>query len=78
MQNDSGHEARTRSAAEKKKGPEPKPGPSRKPKTSYCCGGVFGVTEIGFGASGAFGAVNPGMIGLCPVTPVAALCMLIP
>lgn len=36
------------------------------------CGGVFGVTEIGFGGSGAFGAVNPGITGFCPITPLAA------
>ncbi len=58
-------------AQKKKKGPEPKPGPSRKPTLIYC-GGVFGVTEIGFGASGAFGAVNPGITGFVPSVPNAA------
>src|SRR5437868_15120487 len=42
------------------------------------CGGGFGVTEIGFGGSGGFGVVNPGITGVCPITPAAALTILIP
>ena len=54
-----------------KKGPEPMPGPISHITTNYCVGGT-GLITIGFGASGAFGAVNPGITGACPITPVAA------
>jgi hypothetical protein len=56
----------------KQKGPSRSPDPLVNHASTYC-GGVVGGTEIGFGGSGGFGAVNPGITGVCGVTPVAAL-----
>jgi hypothetical protein len=54
----------------KQKGPEPK-ARTLNPKPTYC-GGGGGVSVIGLGASGAFGAVNPGIAGACARVPLAA------
>src|ERR1700679_2449235 len=57
-------------SAKSKKGPSQSPDPHAHTKTY--CGGGGGVAVIGFGGSGAFGAVNPGITGACPTVPFAA------
>jgi hypothetical protein len=56
----------------KQKRPELSPNLFALPVYAYCTLGDGGCAEIGFGASGAFGAVNPGITGVCPTVPFAA------
>ncbi len=42
------------------------------PPCSCYCGTGAGVAVSGLGASGALGAVNPGMFGFCVTVPLAA------